>query len=102
MTDIFKHNMLGELEEIPQEHIDYWCQLCQFPLAKGKCRKKALIQKCWDESGAVAGEWHKQHECPFIHQLQPCRCNNFKTIKNAFRAAGLEYTKGETYATQGD
>ena len=101
MTDIFKHNMFGELEEIPQEHIDYWCQLCQFP-AKGKCRKKALIQKCWDESGAVAGEWHKQHECPFIHQLQPCRCNNFKTIKNAFRAAGLEYTKGETYATQGD
>jgi hypothetical protein len=90
-TGIFKRNILGELEEIPQRHIDYWCQLCQFPLAEGKCKDKALIQRCWDESGAVAGRWHIMHECSFIHKGQECRCNDFTTIEEAFRAAGLEY-----------
>ena len=90
-TGIYKRNILGELEEIAQEHINYWCQLCQFPLGLERCRDKALIQKCWDESRSVASKWHIQHECPFIHKGQTCRCNDFKTIEDAFRAAGLEY-----------
>ena len=53
-TGIYKRNILGELEEIAQEHINYWCQLCQFPLGLERCRDKALIQKCWDESRSVA------------------------------------------------
>ena len=95
-TGIFKNNIFGELEEIVQEHIDYWCKECQFPLAKkGKCKTKTLIQKCWTGHQAIAGEWHKQHECPSIHQRKECRCNDFKTIKDAFRAAGLEYERKE-------
>ncbi len=90
-TGIFMRNMIGELEEIPREYIDYWCQLCQFPLAEGKCKDKALIQQCWDEGSSVAGKWHIQHECPFIQKRQTCSCNDFKTIEEAFRAAGLEY-----------
>mgnify|MGYP001558695110 CR=1 FL=1 len=93
-TGIFRTNVIGELEELPQEHIDYWCHLCQFPLAEGRCKDKALIQKCWDGTGSVAGRWHFQHECPFIPQGQRCKCNDFETIEEAFRAAGLDYKKG--------
>jgi len=92
-SGVFRRNILGELEEIPQDQIDYWCKLCQFPLVEGKCKDKALIQQCWDEGGAVAGKWHLQHDCPFVHKGQPCRCNDFKSIKNAFRAAGLTYNE---------
>jgi len=90
-TGIFRRNVVGELEEVKQKHIDFWCKTCQFPYGEGKCQDKALIQKCWDASGSVAHNWHLQHECPFAHQGQTCRCNDFKTIEDAFLAAGLEY-----------
>lgn len=101
-TGIYKHNIIGELEEVKQEQIDAWCQLCQFPYdeeeidgkwVKVKCKRKELIQQCWDDCGAIVGNWHKQHECPFIHQGKPCRCNEFKTIEEAFKAAGVHYEK---------
>ncbi len=90
-TGIFRRNPIGQLEEIPQEQLDFWCQLCQFPLVEGKCKDKASIQKCWDMGQAIAGMWHIQHECPFRHKVERCRCNDFKTIQEAFRSAGLEY-----------
>jgi len=103
-TGIYKTNVFGEREEIPQEYIDAWCSICQFPLETPECSKES-IQMCWDESGAIAGEWHKQHECPFIHKgiqqklgyikghPEPCRCNEFPTIEDAFKAAGIGYCK---------
>ena len=93
MTGVFKTNIFGVLEEIPQKDIDYWCSLCQFPLAREKCKEKALIQQCWDEGMAIAGKWHLQHECPFVYKGQECRCNDFKTIEDAFRFVGLEYKR---------
>jgi len=90
-SGIFRRNIIGELEEIQQEQIDYWCSQCQFPFGPERCRDKALIQKCWDEGGAVAGRWHIQHESPFIHKGERCRCNDFKTIEDAFRVVGLKY-----------
>ena len=90
-TGIFRTDPIGRRVEVPKEHIDFWCQLCQFSLAKDKkrCRSKALIQRCWNESNAIAGEWHRQHECPFIHLGQECRCNDYPTIGEAFVGAGL-------------
>ncbi len=89
-TGIFRRNIVRELEEIPQHQIDYWCQLCQFPLAtEGKCTDKAQIQECWDKGSSIGNKWHLQHECPFAHKGEACRCNDFKTINDAFRAAGL-------------
>jgi len=103
-TGIFKRNVIGEMEEVPQEHIDYWCSQCQFPYdeeeingvwVKVKCKSKEAIQRCWDDCGSIGALWHKQHECPFIHQGQHCRCNRFKTIEKAFKSAGLEYHQRE-------
>jgi len=94
---IIKHNVFGELEVVKQEHIDYWCGLCQFPFRNldGKCSKELAIQSCWNWSGAEGGKWHKQHECPFLNKepREECRCNDFKTIEEAFKEAGLEYHK---------
>jgi hypothetical protein len=90
-TGIFRRNPIRELEEVPQKDIDFWCGQCQFPYGEGKCKDKAFIQRCWDETGAVAHNWHLQHECPFAHQGHRCRCNDFKGMKEAFLAAGLEY-----------
>lgn len=92
-TGIYKEGVLGNQEEVSQEHIDFWCGLCQFPLGLGKCTKQQHIQQCWDGTNTIAGEWHKQHECPFLHQSQPCHCNDFKTMEEAFKAVGLEYHK---------
>jgi len=91
VINIFRTNPLGQREIVPQSDIDLWCQECQFSFAKdGKqCRSKALIQKCWNISTATANEWHRQHECPFIHQGQECRCNDYPTIREAFIGAGL-------------
>ncbi len=90
-TGIFRTNPIGQLEEVPQKDIDFWCSQCQFPLRLGGCSTSELIQQCWDEGGAVAHKWHLQHECPFVHSGQSCRCNDFKNIRSAFRAAGLTY-----------
>ena len=93
-TGIYRQGIIGR-EEVEQGHIDFWCELCQFPLIGGKqgCKgDKSAIQQCWDGANAVGGEWHKQHECPFIHLSQPCRCNDFEDIKEAFKAAGLNYS----------
>ena len=94
-TGIYRRHPLGGTEEVPQKDIDYWCGLCQFPLIGGGqgCGTKEAIQQCWNESGAVAGEWHKQHECPFINLGQECHCNDFKTIEEAFKVAGIKYGK---------
>lgn len=96
-TGIYKNNVFGEREEVPQEHIDAWCDLCQFPTFTAtetgktyKCTEPWQIQRCWDGTNAIAGEWHKQHECPFIHQNQICRCNDYKDIKEAFVAAYID------------
>lgn len=103
-TGIYKVNVLGQRVEVPQKHIDAWCNLCQFPLESPVCSKES-IQICWDKSGAIAGEWHKQHECPFLHKgiqqklgyiagkPEPCRCDEFFTIEEAFRATGIPYGK---------
>ena len=93
--NIIKRNIFGEVEVIKQTDIDFWCGLCQFPPRNldGKCSKELELQNCWTWSGAEGGKWHKQHECPFTHKGEPCRCNNFKTIEEAFKAAGLEYRK---------
>ena len=92
---IIKHNVFGELEVVKQEHIDYWCRLCQFPPRNldGKCSKELEIQNCWNWSGAEGSKWHKQHECPFLYQGQECKCNNCDSIGGAFEVAGLEYRK---------
>ena len=86
-TGIYKIGMLGR-EEVKQEHIDYWCELCQFP---GRCDTAEDIQKCWDGSQSIAGMWHILHECPFLHKDEPCRCNGYQNIEQAFEAAGVEY-----------
>lgn len=104
-TGVFKHNMFQELEEVDQKAIDYWCQQCQFPYGESKCQSKELIQRCWFELhgiaqtldvGSEAHIWHLQHECPFVHQGERCRCNDFKTVEGAFQATGLEYKKGSS------
>lgn len=100
MTEIFRRNVLGELEEVPQRDIDYWCGQCQFPYGLERCRDKALIQRCWLELQAIAATlkqpseayiWHLQHECPFVHKGERCRCNDFRAMLAAFEAAGLKY-----------
>ena len=96
VINIYRTNPIGKREVVPQQDIDFWCQECQFSLAKDhkRCRSKSLIQQCWIESKSLtgensAGEWHRQHECPFIHQGQECRCNDYPTIGEAFGGAGL-------------
>lgn len=91
VINIFRTNHLGQREIVSQKNIDFWCRECEFSLAKDgkRCRSKTLIQKCWNESTSIASEWHRQHECPFIHQGQECRCNDYPTIKEAFVGAGL-------------
>ncbi len=86
---IFRTNPLGEREVVPQRDMDFWCRECQFSFAKDKkrCRSKTLIQRCWNVKNA--GEWHRQHECPFIHQGRECRCNDYIDIASAFAGAGL-------------
>lgn len=91
-TGIYRDDIINGLEEIPQKDIDFWCGLCQFSLESPECSKES-IQICWDKVGASAGEWHRQHECPFIHLGQSCRCNDFEGIQEAFKATGLEYHK---------
>lgn len=102
-TEIFKRNIFGELEEVPQKYIDAWCKQCQFPYGVEKCQSRELIQRCWFELQAIAWTlkvdseahiWHLLHECPFIHKGEPCRCDDFRTIEDAFQSAGLEYKKG--------
>lgn len=83
----------GNKVEVKQKDIDYWCNQCQFPLVGGNqgCMdNEKAIQQCWNDF-TTAGEWHKQHECPFIHRGLECRCNDFKTIKDAFKSLGIEY-----------
>lgn len=83
----------GEPEHVPvePEHVKAWCKECQFPYTEGGCKTRGDIQKCWDVSEAIAGKWHLQHECPFVHKGEKCRCNDYRTIKAAFKAAGIEY-----------
>ena len=90
VINIFSTNSFGEREILSQDAIDYWCRECQFSLAKDekRCRSKALIQRCWNER-TTASEWHRQHECPFIHQGQECRCDDHCNIADAFIGAGL-------------
>ncbi len=90
---ITKLNPIGQPEIVPQKDIDFWCDLCQFPTfattGQTKCTESRQIQRCWDADNAIAGEWHKRHECPFIHQGQKCRCNDYASIQKAFEAVGL-------------
>ena len=90
-TAIFQTNPVGQREEVSQKYVDFWCRECQFSFAKDgkRCQSKALIQRCWNVSTATANEWHRQHECPFIHLGQECRCNDYPTIGEAFIGAGL-------------
>lgn len=99
-TKIYHYNPLGELEEVKQEWIDEWCRQCQFPYGQEKCSDPELVQMCWFGLqgmartlgiSAEAHIWHLQHECPFIHTGVKCRCNDFKTIKEAFQSLGIEY-----------
>ena len=102
-SGIFKHNVFGELEEVKQEHIDAWCEQCQFPYSEPRrCQGRDLKQRCWFELqgiastlnvGSEAHVWHLQHECPFVHQGQKCRCNDFKTVEEAFKALDLKYRR---------
>ena len=92
-TGIFKINSIGEREELSQKYIDFWCGQCQFPLGPACSFDKVLIQQCWDEGGAIAHQWHLQHECPFAHEGEECSCNSFKSIEEAFQSAGLEYKR---------
>ena len=91
MINITRTNSLGQREVVPQRDIDFWCRQCQFSFATDgkRCRSKTLIQRCWNNSTSNANEWHRQHECPFIHQGQECRCNDYPTIGAAFIGAGL-------------
>ena len=92
VINIFRTNALAQREAVSQSNIDYWCRECQYSFAKDKkrCRSKALIQRCWNEtSKSTASEWHRQHECPFIHLGQECRCNDYPHISDAFMGAGL-------------
>lgn len=89
-TGIYREGILG-LEEVPQKHIDAWCAECQFPIEKPKCQAKENIQRCWNEVGTIAHVWHLLHECPFAHLGQDCRCNDFKSVRDAFVSLGLTY-----------
>ena len=91
VINIFRTNPLGQREVVPQRYINFWCRECQFSLATDgkRCSSKALIQQCWNTPTATANKWHRQHECPFIHQGQECRCNDYPTIGEAFIGAGL-------------
>ena len=90
-TGVYHEIIPGMPEELTQPQIDYWCQMCQFPIEKGRCQTKELIQKCWNEVGSIAAVWHRLHECPSVHQNKPCHCNDFKNMKEAFAAAGIYY-----------
>lgn len=99
-TGIYHRNPIGELEEVKQEHIDYWCGICQYPYGPEKCRDRELIQRCWYELYAIAmmlkvnseaHVWHLQHQCPFICKGEKCHCDDYKDIKQAFEAAGISY-----------
>ena len=90
-TGIYRQDVVGRQVEVPQEHIDAWCKLCQFPLELGGCHSTESIQACWNECGSIGGVWHIQHECPFLHIGQECQCNDYRTIKAAFEACGLPY-----------
>ena len=79
-TKIYRHHPIVGAKEVPRKDIDYWCGLCQFPIEPPKCTSQTAIQQCWSDSDAGAGEWHKRHECPFIHRDQPCRCNDYLHI----------------------
>lgn len=89
-TRIYRSGILGSVE-VDQSSLDFWCNLCQFPIQLKKCQDRVLIQMCWDHSESKAGKWHQQRECPFIHKGQRCRCNDFRSIAEAFKATGLEY-----------
>lgn len=94
-TGIYNEMIPGIREEVKQESIDFWCDLCQFPLDPIKCQSRESIQRCWNEIGSNAGVWHIFHECPFTHIDQKCHCNDFKNIKTASTMAGLTYKEGE-------
>ena len=83
--------------EVEQKHINAWCDHCQFPYQEPWCLIPN-IQRCWNESYGIAvtlaeGKqghiWHLQHECPFVHKGEACRCNDFREIEEAFQAAGV-------------
>ena len=46
---VYKRNILGEREEVPQKDIDFWCGQCQFPYGLERCKNEVLIQRCWNE-----------------------------------------------------
>jgi len=102
MSGISKRSVFGELEEVKQEYVDAWCAQCQFPYGRQKCQGRDLKQRCWFELQGIASTlnidseahvWHLQHECPYVHQGLPCKCNDFKTVEDAFKAVGLEYRR---------
>ena len=89
---ITKAAFLGGREVVEAEHVAYWCGICQYPIpGPQKCEDEADIQACWDGSMAVGARWHLAHECPFAHQGQPCRCNDYPNIEAVFEALGLVY-----------
>jgi len=111
-TGIYHRNPIGEIEEVDQESIDAWCRACQISyrsvIHRGarkihwfRCQGKGLIQRCWDESESSAHKWHLQHECPFIAMGVSCRCNDFPNIREAFKAAGVEYREEKKEANHG-
>jgi len=91
-TRITKTDFMGGSVEVEQKHIDYWCNLCQYPDIEGKCKTKEQIQLCWDTTQAGGNRWHNKCECPFVHRGLECHCNDFKTIKDAFKSLGMEYS----------
>ena len=90
VINIYRTSPLGQRKRVSQGSIDFRCRECQYSLANDgkRCRSKALIQRCWDTAQNI-NEWHRQHECPFIHQGLICRCKDYPTIEEAFRGAGL-------------
>ena len=92
-TGIYHEIVPGFKEEVNQKYIEFWCNLCQFPLEFVKCQTRESIQRCWNQVGSVAGVWHLLHECPFARVGQKCHCNDFKTIEEAFSFAGPAYQK---------
>lgn len=90
-SGIYHEIVPGFVEEVNQSDIKFWCDQCQFPLDYVKCQTRESIQRCWNEIGSKAGAWHLIHECPFTHVNQPCRCNDFKTLQEAFASVDLVY-----------